>query len=469
MYPARTRGSIGNSDSSEKEPRIGASTVQGSSMKVGLLSFLLGLCLFSLAPAHSTSTTNSNTIAKQFSTPSQTESQEAPDAAASVGEIASAKKAADAALDIVEDTLRDTSYVGPRLPGSGPRSGPHWGMFDLLENLNRAARAVSGDDGNNPASMREKEAVFSNALQRAIRNADAIAGRSDEREVVKEKSRALATRLRSIAYSAPQPPPRIPPPPPLQTQGPVGPQGPPGATGPAGPAGPTGPSGPAGPQGPAGPAGESVVAFSGIPDFGNPGTTNPSTQSSVWNVPNGGVQGIARCSTNGKGSECSLLSPGNVPGSIVSANTIPSFSLANGTVSLETLVSSVDFSNVAAGDFAAVGLANGTDQNNAIEIVGFANNGGGSLTCQTVSSGYTTRTYIPLTAPSNASLYQYEIIATTSSVQFYVNGALVATHTTNIPTMPLNALFLVSRSQASTDGQYPSLYISTTTFRQRPQ
>ena len=203
------------------------------------------------------------------------------------------------------------------------------------------------------------------------------------------------------------------------------------------------------------------MAFSGIPDF--------STQSSVWNVPNGGVQGMVPCYTDGKGSECSLLSSGDIPGSVVSANTIPSFSLASGTISLETLINTVDFSNVAAGDFAAVGLANGTDQNNAIEIVGFANNGGGSLTCQTVSGGSTTQTNVPLTAPPNTSLYQYEIIATTSSVQFYVNGALVATHTTNIPTMPLNALFLVSTSQPSTDGQYPSLYVSTTTFRQRPQ
>jgi hypothetical protein len=317
--------------------------------------------------------------------------------------------------------------------------------------------------------MKEKEAAFSNALQRAIRNADAIASRADEREVAKEKSRALATRLRSIAYSdvtkgaaqlgGPQPPP-------LQTQGPAGPQG---LTGETGPAGPTGPGGPPGPQGPPGTTGESVVAFSGIPDFGNPETNNPSTQSSVWAVPNGGVQGIVPCYTNGKGSECSLLSSGDIPGSVVSASTIHRFSLASGTIALETLINTVDLSNVAAGDFAAVGLANGTDQNNAIEIVGFANNGGGSLTCQTVSGGSTTQTNIPLTAPLNASLYQYEIIATTSSVQFYINGALVAMHTTNIPTVPLNALFLVSTSQASTDGQYPSLYVSTTTFRQKSQ
>jgi hypothetical protein len=430
------------------------------SMKV--VSALLGLWLFFLASPNSASTANSTTSAKQSSTPSQTESQEASNATASVEDIASAKKAADAAIAIVQDTLRDTAFVGPRVPGTNPRSGPHWGMFELLENLNRTARAVSDDNGNSPASiMKEEEDAFSDALQRAIGNANAIASRVNETEDIREKSRTLATRLRSVAYSdvteavAHTGPP-------LRTQGPVGP------IGLSGPPGPTGPTGPTGPAGPPGPTRESVVAFSGIPDFGNPGT-NPSTQSSVWAVPNGGVQGIVPCDTDGKGSECSLLSPRDISGSVVSANSIPSFSLANGTISLETLINTVDFSNVAAGDSAAVGLANGTDQNDAIEIVGFTNSGSRSLTCQTVSGGSVTQTNVPLRGSPNTSLYQYEIVATTTSVQFYVNGELVATHTTNIPTTPLNALFLVSASQASADGQYPSLYVSTTAFRQRPQ
>ena len=92
-------------------------------------------------------------------------------------------------------------------------------MFDLLENLNRAARAVSDDDGKNPASMKEKEAAFSNALQKAIRNANAIAGRTDEREEAKEKSRALANKLRGVTDSQPPLPP--PPPPPLATPRPL--------------------------------------------------------------------------------------------------------------------------------------------------------------------------------------------------------------------------------------------------------
>lgn len=438
-------------------------------MKVALLSALLGLFLFFLAPARSTSAANSGTTAKQASTPPQTESHETPDAAATPDDTASAKKAAAAALGIVQDTLRDTAFVGPRPPGNDPRSGPHWGMFDLLQNLNRAARAVSNDDGQNPASIDEKEAAFSDALRRAIRNADDIASRADEKEVTKEKSGALATKLRSIGYSKvtksatqlgdPQPPPS-------QTQGLAGPRGLPGAIGPAGP---TGPTGPAGPQGPPGSTAEPVAAFSGIPDFGSSGIANPSTQSSVWAVTNGGVQGIVPCYAGAKGSQCSLLSPDDTPGAVASANTIPTFSLAKGTVSLETLTNTVDLSDVAEGDFAAVGLANGTDQNNAIEIVGFANNGGGSLTCQTVAGGSATQTNIPLSAAPNTSLYQYEIVATTTSVQFYINGALVATHTTNIPTTPLNALFTVSTSRTSTNGQHPSLYVSTTTFRQRPQ
>ncbi|HTZ75552.1 MAG TPA: hypothetical protein VMB47_16640 [Candidatus Aquilonibacter sp.] len=433
-------------------------------MKGALLSALLVSSLFFFAAANSAGTAGLTRSAKQSSTPTQGESKEASGATASEEDIASAKKAANAAIAIFQDTLRDTAFVGPRAPGTDPRSGPHWGMFDLLENLNRAARAVSEDNGSDPASMREEEDAFSDALQRAIGNANAIASRINERQEIRQKSHALATRLRSIGYSHVAEGPAQsegPHPPPLQTQGPAGP------IGPIGPAGPTGPPGPEGPQGVPGPTRESVVAFSGIPDFGNQRTN--STQSSVWAVPNGGAEGIVPCDADGKGNECSVLSPGDTPGSVVSATTIPSFSLSNGTISLETLVNTVDFSNVAAGDVAAVGLANGTDQNNAIEIVGFANDGGGSLTCRTVSGGSITQTNVPLSASPNTSLYQYEIIATTSSVQFYVNGALVATHTTNIPTTPLNALFLVSTSQASADGQYPSLYVSTTTFRQRPE
>jgi len=159
MYPARDSVQLGNSGSREKEPKIGASTapVRALSMLVALLSAWLGLSLFFLAPAHSTSAANANLIAEQSSTPSQTASQEGSDTAASVDEIASAKKAADTALDIVQDTLRDTAFVGPRVPGSAPRSGPHWGMYDLLESLNRAARAVSDDDGKNPASMKQRK------------------------------------------------------------------------------------------------------------------------------------------------------------------------------------------------------------------------------------------------------------------------------------------------------------------------
>jgi beta-glucanase (GH16 family) len=139
--------------------------------------------------------------------------------------------------------------------------------------------------------------------------------------------------------------------------------------------------------------------------------------------------------------------------------------LANGTISLETLVGAFDLYNIP-GDFAAVGLANGTDQNNAIEIVGFATSG--SLTCRTVSGGSATQTNVTVPA-LNHNLYEYEIIAKPSVVQFYVNGALVATHTTNIPTTPLNALFTVSTPGGGGSGYGLGLYVSTTSFRQRPQ
>ena len=99
--------------------------------------------------------------------------------------------AAGAALVIVQDILRDSAYVSPRL---------HWGLFDNLQNLNRAAQAVSDDDGKDAAASELKEAAFTSALQRTIRNAETIGTRASETEDAKEKSYALAAKLRDVTY-----------------------------------------------------------------------------------------------------------------------------------------------------------------------------------------------------------------------------------------------------------------------------
>jgi beta-glucanase (GH16 family) len=63
---------------------------------------------------------------------------------------------------------------------------------------------------------------------------------------------------------------------------------------------------------------------------------------------------------------------------------------------------------------------------------------------------------------------EYEIAATSGSVNFYIDGQLVATSTTNIPTTPLNALFYVSSVGSSTNYIEENLSVSDVSFKQLP-
>ena len=91
------------------------------------------------------------------------------------------------------------------------------------------------------------------------------------------------------------------------------------------------------------------------------------------------------------------------------------------------------------------GLVNGTNRNNAIE---FINISGNTIQARTVSGGTATTTNYSVGA-SVANYYSYTIIATTTKVEFYFDGTLIATHTTNIPTLPLNMYFDVSTSSGN--------------------
>ena len=92
--------------------------------------------------------------------------------------------------------------------------------------------------------------------------------------------------------------------------------------------------------------------------------------------------------------------------------------------------------NVAYGPLSR-GLVNGTDRNNAIE---FININGSTIQARTVLNGVATTTNFNVGA-SVAKDYSYSIIASTTKVEFFFNGSLIATHTTNIPTVPLNMYF----------------------------
>jgi len=124
------------------------------------------------------------------------------------------------------------------------------------------------------------------------------------------------------------------------------------------------------------------------------------------------------------------------PGSIT-ANSTPSFSLANGTINFQTLLA-VESQGV-------FGLMNGADQSNSIEFVVT----GSSLTCKAISGGTATSVSVATTL-SNTSYYQYQILATSTGVRFYLNGSLVATITTNIPSTPLSVFFSTSSDGSAT-------------------
>lgn len=80
------------------------------------------------------------------------------------------------------------------------------------------------------------------------------------------------------------------------------------------------------------------------------------------------------------------------------------------------------------------GLAAGYDRSNAIEFISYSST---QVAARTVSGGAVTQTIYPL-GSSVYVMHHYMIDATSTVVKFYIDGVLMAVHTTNIPTLPLN-------------------------------
>jgi hypothetical protein len=99
------------------------------------------------------------------------------------------KWAASAALNTIHEIFRDSGFIGP---------GVHSGLWNNLNNLERAAQEVSGDNGNDRASGQSKKDALSGAFRTAINNADTISNRASETPDAKEKSMQLAAKLRNI-------------------------------------------------------------------------------------------------------------------------------------------------------------------------------------------------------------------------------------------------------------------------------
>lgn len=95
------------------------------------------------------------------------------------------------------------------------------------------------------------------------------------------------------------------------------------------------------------------------------------------------------------------------------------------------------------------GLAAGTSRKNAIEFITASPTSPtrNLVSCRTVKDGVVTHTNVNIGHTVYAPT-MYQIIASPTRVRFYIDGKLVATHTTNIPTVGLNLYFATSDSGA---------------------
>lgn len=102
------------------------------------------------------------------------------------------KAAAAAALDIIQATRLHTEFVGP---------GNHPGLSISLAMLERAARAVYDDDGRSSGAATTKSLAFFEAVKATADYATDIASRGVETLDSRQRSRELASKLRSLSGS----------------------------------------------------------------------------------------------------------------------------------------------------------------------------------------------------------------------------------------------------------------------------
>jgi hypothetical protein len=80
---------------------------------------------------------------------------------------------------------------------------------------------------------------------------------------------------------------------------------------------------------------------------------------------------------------------------------------------------------------------------NAIEFVSALKYFPYGVACRTVSNGIVTETVVNI--GQDVSSYNLcQIVASAGKVDFHINGRKMATHTTNIPAVPLNPYFSTS-------------------------
>jgi hypothetical protein len=171
------------------------------------------------------------------------------------------------------------------------------------------------------------------------------------------------------------------------------------------------------------PAVNTIPALITKEDFSCTALKNYWTSAVTGGATIGLSNSTATLSTNGAGNTAKLYSNKQK-------------SLNDGKLIFTAVVYTYEDNNNAYGPLVR-GLVNGVDRSNAIE---FINVSGNTIQARTVASGTATTTNYAVGA-SVANFYAYTIIATKTKVDFYLDGNLIATHTTNIPTTNLNMYF----------------------------
>ena len=141
-----------------------------------------------------------------------------------------------------------------------------------------------------------------------------------------------------------------------------------------------------------------------------PGTINISNSAAVLSTSNAG--GVAKLYSNKQRS------------------------VTEGTLIFKAVVATYEDNNNAYGPLVR-GLVNGINRNNAVEFINITGN---TIQARTVSGGVATTTNYAVGASVN-NYYSYTIIVSATKAEFYFDGLLIATHTTNIPTTALNMYF----------------------------
>lgn len=196
-----------------------------------------------------------------------------------------------------------------------------------------------------------------------------------------------------------------------------------------------GPQGEQGPPGPAGPIEELIVIQRHEFD-----TTEPYFDTTIdWEVIVSGGADLFFDPSNSLITMDTEQSPFTAGSVVVRGRR--SASLNDGALVFKTRMTDAYAESCCVyGDAQPRGLANGTDRNNAIEFINVVAPGAQGVGCRTVADGTATQTNVDIGQWVRRPAV-YQIVAKPTEVKFYVNGTLFCTHTTNIPTAPLNIYY----------------------------